>query len=161
MAYLATEWLRENRDLHRAFLVIRRDAIDRLPHNHPFLLWKYERLSELYGEPDSWTYNGPVRISLYGGDSRLWLQERFGLWWRADDQHHTGLYFTADPRTGLTWDRDRIAAAGGRDGAYLVEMAKRCEGMNPLFRPHFRAVQGAAERMERAANRLQSLNTGR
>jgi len=143
--------------MREALLIIERDALQRVNYKVRFRLWSYEKLSNLYGEPEDWMCDGKCRKTITGMDARRWLQENHRLWWKADDTHHEGLLFTADPRTGAEWDRARIADRTHRDGVYLREMSGCAERLQPSFRDHFRRIKRAADGLANTGERLKRL----
>jgi len=146
-------------DLRAALLVIEKDALQRVNYKMRFRLWSYENLSNIPcgGEPEDWMCDGRFRRALTGMAARRWLQEDHRLWWKADDMEHTGLLFTADPRTGIEWDRARIADRTVNDGIYLSETADCAERLQGTFRAHFRKIGRAASHLKASGDKLKKM----
>lgn len=147
-------------DLRPAFLVIMKDALHRVSHTKKFRLWRYESLAALYGVVGDWMADGKIRNAMYGADGRHWLRNDFRLWWKSDDARHTGLLFTADCRTGMEWERARIADRTHRDGIYLVEACGAATRLQPSFRAHFHKIETGAKRLIDGGEKLKAMGNG-
>lgn len=139
--------------LRRAFVVIEKDAVPRVFGKAAWRRWRYDELASLYGEECDWRPNGSVRSALIGGAGREWLRQHYRLWWTTDPRK-AGILFTADPLTGMEWDRERIAARVSRDAEYLTAAARAASEMQPAFRSHFQRVEGQADRLKVASSGL-------
>lgn len=140
-----------------ALRAIELESIDRLAHKTKWRRWRYDELAALAGIEADWEYPGRFRVAIAGGDARTWIRSRFRLWWTGDDVRRAGLLFTADPRTGLSWDRNRIATRSLRDAAYLSDTAIAAAEMQPLFRPIYLTVARVSGQMLNAAQKLTTI----
>ena len=146
-------------ELREALAVIELDAVPRVYTRTKWRRWRYDQLARLVGCVEDWRDKGRIRSAIIGGDARAWMRREFRLWWTNDDEHHMGLLFTADPRTGMGWDRVRIAERVLRDGLYLEAAASAAVTMQPMFRSQFHDIERAAQRVVNGANTLKKART--
>ena len=144
-------------NLREALLLIKQDALSRVDYKKRFRLWSYEHLANVYGEVEDWKCEGRIRSAITGSAARRWLQEDYYLWWKADDAEHTGLCFTCDPRTGIEWDRARVAERTFSDGVYLQEASECAVRLQPVWRAHFRKIGKMAKRLKATGTGLKEL----
>lgn len=142
-----------------AMRVIELDAVPLVTGRVKWRRWRYDELAGLVGTVDDWMYPGRIRSAITGGEARTWMRRRFRLWWTSDNDYRAGILFTADPRTGMEWDRVRITARLLRDADYLADAASGAAHMQPMFRPAFLRIGTAAEKVIAAISQLQSLRS--
>ena len=119
-----------------------------------WFLRSYGSLGTEYGGADAWCCDGWIRNAISGRAARLWLQDDFGLWWKADDQEHEGILFTCCSTTGLEWDRARETNSMQAGATYLMDTVHRCEQLRPTHRPFYRTIGDAARQMSKIAKKL-------
>lgn len=141
-------------ELAGALLEIERDAVPRVTARQKWRRWRYDQLAELAGVADDWRHPGRFRLAMVGGGARLWMLQKHRLWWTRSESAE-GLLFTADPRTGMSWDRRRIGERIVRDAKYLRDAARRAAVMQPTFRPTYFETEKSALVAMRAGRRLQ------
>lgn len=127
-----------------------------------YRLYTYGELSALSSIPEeAWRHDGWVRRMLYGLSGRAWLLTEFRLWFKADETHHTGLLFTADPKLGMYWLYDQKTDEAFRNAQCLLHFASEGERLQPMHRDYFRTIARGGQRMLSAADKLNELRDPR
>ena len=144
--------------LRACFHQIELDVLHRLNKPQKYRHYTYEELAALSGhEPEDWKSDGWIRRMMYGLAGRSWLEGDFRLWFKADENNHAGLVFTADPRLGLAWFVD-LKTDEFTEGAKTMDyLSRRAEVRDERFRDYFRKVGRRAQRIRDAAENLNKL----
>lgn len=145
------------RELRPVFVEIGQRMLMIRNNTKKFRLYEYDDLADMHGEIEDWKCEGRVRRMMYGSEGRRWLLYEFKLWWKSDDAEHSGLLFTADPRTGIEWERNRRADRTHRDGLMLREFSDYATKVNPMFRDHYLSIGREADRLILTGERLKEL----